>query len=428
MIFQDVNWMRGYGTKMCPELRKRVLDCYRPARLTPCFLQKSIGKLTRRWKKVPIIVQLEKYAVHAMSTHSLAEEIGCKLKKNLQVIDAFASEVTTEQLEKLLRNKNVKKIWHDGEVHAVLDAASPTVGAPGLWDEGYTGKGIVIAVLDTGIYNHPDLQNRILDFKDLINDNTNPYDDNGHGTHVAGCAAASGSESNGKYKGPAPEAGLVGVKVLNKSGSGSLSTVIEGIGWCVQNKERLSIRIINLSLGSNAYQSHRDDPVCQAAVRAWEAGIVVCAAAGNSGPQPRTINSPAIEPGILTVGAINDRNPDEDGFIAEFSSRGPTIDGLVKPDVCAPGVQITALRSPGSTIDKQNKDARVDNWHTSLSGTSMATPVCAGVIAQLLQQDPFLSPDEIKNLLMETAKPLTGYGENDQGAGVVNAHQASQTP
>ena len=426
MIFQDINWMRGRGKKMCPELRKRVLEGYRPTRFTPCFLNKSYTALITKWRKFPVIVQMEETSVQALSFHSLADTVGCKVKKELPVIDAFATEVNTEKLQVLLRNKDIKKIWHDGEIHAILDRASPTVNANGLWDEGYKGKGIVIAVLDTGIYNHPDLSQSIVEFKDLIDNQVNPYDDNGHGTHVAGCAAANGNQSEGKYKAPAPEADLVGVKVLNKMGSGSLSTVIEGIQWCIHNKERLSIRILNLSLGSNAYQSYQDDPVCQAAARAWDAGIVVCAAAGNSGPQPRTINSPATDPRILTVGAISDRESaePEDDFVAEFSSRGPTIDGLTKPDVTAPGVQITALRSPGSFLDKQNKQSRVDNWHTTLSGTSMATPVCVGVIAQLLERNPALSPDEIKAFLMESAKKLPVFTEYDQGAGVINTQAA----
>ena len=418
MFFQEVNWLRGYVHKMCPELRERVLRGYRPARFTPCFLNKSYTALVSRWRKFPVIVQLEPSSVNSLSVHSLADAVGCKLKRELPVIDAFSTEINTEKLKALLQNKDIKKIWHDGKIHAILDKASPTVNADQLWEDGYTGKGVVIAILDTGIYNHPDLVNRIVDFKDFIENQVNPYDDNGHGTHVAGCAAASGNQANGKYKAPAPEASLIGVKVLSKTGSGSLSTVIEGIQWCIQNMERQSIRIVNLSLGSSAYQSYQDDPVCLAASRAWEAGIVVCVAAGNSGPQARSINSPATDPRILTVGAVNDRNANN-LYVAEFSSRGPTIDGLIKPDVIAPGVQITSLRSPGSYIDKQNKESRVDDWHTTLSGTSMATPVCAGVIAQLLEQDPTRSPDEIKTILMETAIKLPNQTKNDQGAGLI---------
>ncbi|MBS4031339.1 MAG: S8 family peptidase [Clostridiales bacterium] len=429
MVFQDVNWIRGQGNKLCPVLRKHVLAWYRPTRYMPCFISNPLKTVKQRWYKIPVIVQLDKNLIGSLSVKSLAESSGCSIKRNLPLIYSFSSEVNSKSLQKLLENKAVKKIWYDGEVRALLDVASRSVEADVLWDLGYTGRGVGIAVLDTGIYNHPDLSERLIGFKDFIKNQENTYDDNGHGTHVAGCAAASGSMSGNQFKGLAPGANLIGVKVLNNVGSGSLSTVIQGVQWCIYNKERFQIKILNLSLGSQAYQSYQDDPVCQAVEKAWEAGIVVCAAAGNSGPEPRTIGSPGHDPVIITVGAINDNNtadPDDD-TVASFSSRGPTIDGLIKPDVTAPGVNIVALRSPGSFIDKKNKETRVDGWHTTLSGTSMATPVCAGLIAQLLEMDETLSPDELKKLLMETARNLEGFGQNDQGAGIVNGKTASHS-
>ncbi len=288
----------------------------------------------------------------------------------------------------------------------MLDVAAPVVHSQVLWERSLTGKGIVVAVLDTGIYEHPDLTGRILAFKDLVKQRTTPYDDNGHGTHCAGDVGADGSQSGSLYRGPAYEAGLVGVKVLNKTGSGSLSTVIEGIQWCIENKESLGIRVISMSLGSTATESCASDPVCQAVEAAWSSGIVVCAAAGNEGPEAGNISSPGISPQAITVGALDDRNTVDgsDDQAAFFSSRGPTIDGLTKPDVLAPGVSIISLRSPGSKIDKQNKAARVDKWYFSLSGTSMATPVCAGVVAQILQSDPSLTPDQVKARLINNAK------------------------
>jgi serine protease AprX len=305
--------------------------------------------------------------------------------------------------------------------------ASPTVQAPPLWNAGFTGKGIVVAVVDTGIYEHPDLAGRIVAFKDLVNQQIRPYDDNGHGTHVAGDIASNGSQSNFLYRGPAPEAGLVGVKVLDKNGSGLLSTVIDGIQWCIDNRETTGIRVLNLSLGSPATESYTGDPLCQAVEKAWDSGIVVCAAAGNEGPEPRTISSPGIHPGIITVGAMNDMNTTSSGDdrVADFSSRGPTIDDLTKPDVLAPGVNIISLRAPGSTLDKQNKQSRVGTWYSSLSGTSMATPVCAGVVAQLLQANGSLTPDRVKARLVETALKLDDLDPNTQGAGVINAQKAA---
>lgn len=422
MVFQEVSWLRGQSGRLCPELRKQVLTWYRPARYTPCFSNKTQTWLKKKWRKMPVIVQLSIDDAAIMSAQSLADLSGCRVKRDMPLIHSFATDVNEDALRKLLQNKGVVKIWYDREVRAILDVASPTVGADYLWDGNLTGKGIGIAVLDTGIYNHPNLNGRIVGFADLINNRQNTYDDNGHGTHVAGCAAAAG----GKYRGPAPEANVVGVKVLNKTGSGSLSTVIQGIQWCIYNKENLNIRILNLSLGSESNQSYQDDPVCQAVAKAWDAGLLVCVAAGNSGPQPRTVNSPGISPVILTVGALNDRGTVETGDdrMAEFSSRGPTLDGITKPDVIAPGVNIISLRSPGSFIDKQNRNSRVDQDHTSLSGTSMATPICAGMAAQLLQKNPQLTPEELKTLLMDTAIPLPGYNNNDQGAGMAHTGRA----
>jgi serine protease AprX len=205
-----------------------------------------------------------------------------------------------------------------------------------------------------------------------------------------------------------------------------LSRVIEGIQWCITNKEAFNIKVLNLSLGSTATESFSNDPICQAVEKAWQAGIVVCAAAGNDGPQPRTIGSPGIDPLIITVGALDDMNTvnPEDEMVASFSSRGPTIDGLIKPDVLAPGTNIISLRSPGSLLDRKNKQSRIDNWYTSLSGTSMATPVCSGVVAQLLQLYPALTPDQIKTLLMKTARTLH-LDETVQGAGVIDASRAA---
>jgi serine protease AprX len=402
-----------------------ALAWYQPVKYQPCFLQ-GLWKYARRWSKVPVIVQAND-DINVLSQEAIAGLAGCRIKKKLPLINAFATEVNEEGLKLLVKDADIKRIWYDAEVKALLDVASFTVNAEPIWQDGLTGKGVVVAVLDTGIYNHPDLSGRIEWFRDFVNNRNKAYDDNGHGTHVAGDIASSGDSSAGRYRGPAPDAGLVGVKVLSNAGMGSLSTVIEGVQWCVNNKDKLKIRIINLSLGSEAYQSYLNDPVCQAVEKAWAGGLVVCAAAGNDGPAPGTINSPGIDPLILTVGACSDMNTlnTEDDRIAVFSSRGPTLDGLMKPDVVAPGENIISLRSPGSFMDKRYKQHRVGTWYTSLSGTSMATPVCAGVAAQILQADSSLTPDQVKRLLMETARDLPDADNNNQGAGVVDAQQAA---
>lgn len=427
MILNEVNWIRQNRKKFCPHLRRQALDWYRPIRFVPCFLQKVVKKIIQPLRKVPVIVQVEQYC-DELSINTLTASSGCKIKKRLPLIHSFCTTVNVENLEKLVKSKQVKKIWYDAEVKAVLDTASQTVNAHSLWDTGITGKNVVVAVLDTGIYEHPDLADRIIAFKDLVNQKSSPYDDNGHGTHVAGDIASNGSQSNYTYRAPAPEAHLIGVKVLNKMGSGSLSVVIEGIQWCIENKDALGINIMNMSLGSQAIQSYSEDPVCQAVEIAWKSGIVVCVAAGNEGPETQTISSPGIDALIVTVGATDDINTisTNDDQIANFSSRGPTIDGLIKPDVVSPGTSIVSLRSPGSFLDKQNKGSRVGEWYTTLSGTSMATPICSGVVAQILQIHNHLSPDEVKTLLISTAYTLN-LEPNIQGAGVIDAKKAVES-
>ncbi|MBM3465205.1 MAG: peptidase S8, partial [Armatimonadetes bacterium] len=233
-------------------------------------------------------------------------------------------------------------------------------------------------------------------------------------------------ESAGRFVGTAPEASLVGVKVLDAGGSGRLSNIIKGIEWTVANRARYNIRVINMSLGGPARGSYKNDPICQAVERAVDAGMVAVVAAGNSGPGAKTVGTPGNDPRVITVGALDDRGTlaREDDDIAKFSSRGPTpVDALTKPDVLAPGVAITAPTSPGSPLDTNPKVPHEGPWYITISGTSMATPVVAGVVADLLGAVPEASPQQVKDALMATARPLVRtppYDGNQQGSGVVD--------
>jgi serine protease AprX len=310
-----------------------------------------------------------------------------------------------------------------------IDAVREVLEMQKVWDEGITGKGVTIAVVDTGIYPHPDIKGRILAFKDFVNGrDAVPYDDNGHGTHVAGCAAGSGEKADGHFKGPAPEANLVGVKVLSGQGSGSMAGIIKGIQWVIDNKDRYNIKVMNLSLGGPANLKEKDDLVSLAIKRAADAGIVPLIAAGNSGPMKYTIGTPAICSEALTVGAYDDKNTanKSDDTMAFFSSRGPTTrDGKVKPDIASPGVQIVSLRSPGSMIDKENVP-HLGDYYVLLSGTSMATPVMAGVIADMIQANPNLTPAQVKEIAMKTARPLNDASPTMQGMGLTDPYAAVQ--
>lgn len=357
----------------------------------------------------------------------------------------------------------------------------------------FTGKGVTIAVIDTGVHPHPDLEGRIIGFVDLVNGRSIPYDDNGHGTHVAGDAAGSGAMSDGLYKGPASEANLVGIKVLNAEGSGKTSDIIKGIQFAIAAKDALNIRVINLSLGHTAQKDWENDPVNQAVQAAHDAGIVVLAAAGNDGPDRKTICAPGDSPFAITIGAADDWNTADrsDDKIADFSSRGPTAGGLQKPDLVAPGVtimapiapmtakeamgkqfgmlhetikhfaempyeQLTAMPteafvlmglSPG-TVEKikespeeaktqfdrlLNATSRIPldelGAYQGLPGTSMATPIAAGVVAQMLEANPELTPDQVKEILTSTADPLPDkrLGPNTQGSGLIDPEEALMT-
>jgi len=354
----------------------------------------------------------------------------------------------------------------------------------------YTGRGVTIAVVDTGIYPHPDFNvpnNRILAFKDFVNGRTIPYDDNGHGTHVAGDAAGNGFMSNGLYRGPAPDANLVGVKVLNQNGGGRTSDILKGINWVVENRERYNIRVMNLSLGNHATSDPENDPIFKAVERAVEVGITVVTAAGNEGPDKNSISSPGDNPLVITVGAVDDNNtPDpSDDRIPDFSSRGPTLVGVPKPDLVAPGEAIIGPNAPVTPTEQQAKkydqinqtlqwlrgmddnslrqvpnetlrlvgltddtiekiksspmSARmeierliqatdrlplIETSYVGAPGTSMATPIVSGIIAEMLEANPRLTPAQVKQILKSTANPLPRYGINTQGAGMINPHDA----
>ncbi|MEN2766690.1 S8 family peptidase [Ornithinibacillus xuwenensis] len=419
--YSVIQMVRRNGQKMDQTLRKELIQFYRPFQSIPCILHKPLETYRKKMKTFPILIEFnpDSYEAGMLDVRNSR----CKSYQEFPTISCCSAHMSLESIEGLLEScSTIKKVYYDRKVTTLLDVATPSVNSHQLHQSGYTGVGKTIAVIDTGIYPHEDLQGRISGFVDFVSNKQEPYDDNGHGTHCAGNAAGNGMLSSKSYVGPAPESKLVGVKVLNKMGSGSLSTVIAGIEWCIQNKSKYGIDIISLSLGSDAVESAHDDPVVKAVEKAWDNGIVVCVAAGNSGPSNETIASPGISPKVITVGATDDNGtPDRsDDSIADFSSRGPTIDGIMKPDLVTPGVNIISLRAPGSFLDKTNKSARVNANYISLSGTSMATPICAGIVAQLLQKEPDLLPSQVKQKLIEACSTL-GQPSRLEGNGYLNA-------
>lgn len=377
---------------------------------------------------------------------SICKKIG-KVGNGLEIINGFQASLPSSELNSLskslskgirvvkddilaiptpieLREKFSKKTL---QFKPKLDIAKDVLGLEPVWAQGITGKGMGLAVVDTGIFPHADLADRIIAFKDLVEGKAGPFDDQGHGTHVAGDAAGSGKLSGRKFKGPAYEANLIGVRVLNAEGAGSMSNIIKGIQWVIRNKEKYNIRVMNLSLGGRANQLAKNDPVVLAVEQAAKAGIVPVIAAGNEGPAKKTTGTPGIAPLAITVGAYDDKNtPDKsDDGIANFSSRGPTLrDNNIKPDLVTPGVHITAPVAYGSVLDKHPKVPHVTPDYIAISGTSMASPVAAGLVLLLVQANPNLTAAQYKEILKKSCNPLPGYDANTQGVGLPDIQKA----
>ncbi|HEX6354610.1 S8 family serine peptidase [Actinophytocola sp.] len=306
-------------------------------------------------------------------------------------------------------SRGISRIWLDGKRKAVLDHSVPQIGAPAAWQAGYTGAGVTVAVIDTGVdQTHPDLADR-----EIAEENFSGADDNvdhfGHGTHVASIVAGTGAKSGGKYRGVAAGASILDAKVLDDSGFGLDSWIIAGMEWAAKE----GADIANLSLGGT--DTPGIDPL-EAAVNSLSAeyGTLFVIAAGNSF-RDGTIGSPGSADAALTVGAV-----DRDDNLAVFSSRGPRVgDGAIKPDVTAPGVDIVAALHSDGTIGEE-----VEPGYTALSGTSMATPHVAGAAALLAQQHPDYTGAQLKAVLSASTKPHPDLTAFQQGSGRIDVARA----
>ena len=310
------------------------------------------------------------------------------------------------------------------------------VNAPAVWAEGATGRNIAVAVLDSGVAHDADLGDRVIASVNFADART-LLDPGGHGTHIAGTIAGNGARSDGEFSGVAPEADIVDVRVLDSNGAGRLSSVIRGIEWVIAHRQAYGIRVLNMSFGAPANTSYRTDPLAAAVELAWNSGLVVVAAAGNTGPGAGTTASPGWDPYAITVGASDDAgtvNADDD-TLAPFSSWG-RADGGAKPDLVAPGRRIVSIRVAGSLLDSLFSDrvvrARNGAEYLRLSGTSMATAVASGAVALMLSEDPSLAPDQVKTALVSSARAYgarSGAAPPDpiaDGSGLLDALAASR--
>ena len=313
----------------------------------------------------------------------------------------------------------------DISVRAIKVRESSFYSPNTVWDLGYTGNNVVVAVLDTGVDDeHEFLKGKFVAGFDcsgvtsVTDRETNPDDEDGHGTHVASIIMGTGG-SAGQYIGVAPSAMLVDVKVLSKRGVNLGDQLIRGIEWVIENKDKYNIKVINLSVGSDIEDPDGTSAISQAANTAVESGLVVVAAAGNEGPEEYTLCAPAVADNVICVTALDDRDTvsREDDVIASYSSRGPRLDGAKKPDVCAPGTGIVAAKG------EETGEAR--NEVVVMSGTSMAAPHVSGLAALILDANPTLSPFDVKRIILDTAEDKGSEGwDSAYGWGEIDAYEA----
>ena len=402
---------------------------------------------------------------------------GGKLKQELGLVQAAAYSMPSSAVADLANDPEVVYVAPDRPLSgaitsdATLDYHAETLNAPYAWGLGLDGTAIGVAVIDSGIINVPDLHgedSRIVYSQNFVGDGS-ANDQYGHGSHVAGIIGGNGRKSSAPndfytFNGIAPNVNLINLRVLDENGQGTDSQVISAIQTAISLKSQYNIRVMNLSLGRPVYESYTLDPLCQAVEQAWQAGIVVVVSAGNNGRDNwfnndgyGTITAPANDPHVITVGAMKTMGTADrtDDLIATYSSKGPTLfDHIAKPDLVAPGNQIISLYAPALTLNQLYPENEIpyslyrtkgsalpSNTYYILSGTSMAAPMVSGTAALMLQQDPTLTPDQIKARLMKTASksfpeystytdPTTGITYTDQydvftiGAGYLDIQAA----
>lgn len=390
--------------------------------------------------------------------------LGGKASKTFSNIGLMTAELPLSKIKALAESDTVAYISPDREVQSYGHVLQST----GMYNSGVYTKtctangdcwrdatGIGIAVVDSGIdANHKMFKmaggaaSRITASVNFVTNETRTDDPFGHGTHVAGLAAGDWAFGYSAYEGPAAEANIISLRALNGYGLGSTSNVVAAIDWAIANRTAKNIKVLNLSLGTIAKDSYVNDPLCQAARRAFNAGIVVVVSAGNMGKNHftgqkvyGTINSPGIEPSAITVGALDSKGTDirSDDTIATYSSKGPTrgfvtlstgqkkYDNLIKPDLVAPGNKLLSARAANNLLASLNPSLKYGDEAAAntdkvmyMSGTSMSAPVVAGAVAVLLDTNPNLTPNLVKAILQYSAQPMIGVNTYEQGAGRLN--------
>jgi serine protease AprX len=446
----DVSAQGHHHRRPAPKLRPGTPDTFvRRDKMDTEVSRRAFG--LNRLATADVVVTLEDGVDLPLSFHQYSHN------GKLKVIHGYVlDQVPVSSLATLANDSSIHRVHlnrpahkHDALTSVAVNAnavdTANGINNPNLY--AYTGAGVTVAMVDSGItsYQHPDLaDSRLLAFVDFVNQRTLKYDDNGHGTHIAGIIGGTGKLSAKKYAGMAPGASLVSLKVLDQNGEGSIGNILKALDWVYTNGKAYGIRVVNLSVGAAVTESYYTDPLTMATKTLVDSGVTVVTAAGNNGqnalgqPQWGGVVSPANAPWVLTVCAFTTKGTYSvaDDAVAPFSSAGPTaIDFAAKPDVCAPGVGVVSTAGPASTLFQAGL---LSSWllpgtvaslypytpYESLTGTSMATPVVSGAIALMLQANPKLTPNLIKAILEFTAISKPGVSPLRQGAGFMNVSHA----
>ena len=336
-----------------------------------------------------------------------------KAYEEFPFISAFGLKLKINEVINLAKCKIVSYIAKNTKVSSLAFVSSKVLKTEAFYTNKMYGKGCTVAIIDTGIFPHLDFVvpvNRIIKFVDLINGKEMPYDDNGHGTMVSSLACGNGVVHAGKYAGVSMRSNIIAIKAIEGSGETVSTKILQAMQWIYNNKSKYNIGVVCMSFGSNP--SSNFDPLAMGAESLWRAGIVVVSAAGNSGPAPNTIKSPGINNRILTVGGLNDNREgdlfDEKLFcVADFSSRGPA-GNFSKPDIIAPAVNIVGASHKGG--------------YTIMSGTSVATPLVAGIAALIKGSYPNITPDQVKVRLVKCCNQIT-KDKNSEGFGLIDCRK-----
>lgn len=379
-------------------------------------------KLKEKSDRVIPIIALLKDTPSNRLKNSISKNRG-KLKYEYKHLNAIAAQLSLDGVDKLSELPEIAGISYDRKANICMDKAGGYVGINNSNPYNLTGRNVNIAIIDTGYYPHADLVRpfRIVTlFKDFVNSWVEAYDDHGHGTHLCGIIAGSGSMSGEKYKGIAPNSRLIMLKAFNSVGEGAFSDILASIDWVIENKEKYKIKLLCLPFGADVIAKNSMDPLNKACEIAWNAGLIIIAASGNKGPDLGSITTPGNSPSIITVGSCDCREPSIKSWrVPDFSGRGGKSESMVKPDFIAPGTGIISLSSDKAYCPGNNKRIHSESLqppYCAMTGTSVSTAVAAGCIALLLEKMPGISGKDLKGVLklscqtLNEPKPLQGYG------------------